>query len=404
MYHNRARLRLRPPVVGSICRSHHALVPEGMGMGIEKLREERKARLERAFALKPPIDRVPISLYGTFFLKYGDPKAKLVDFVTRPEWADDMVVRGYCKLPAIDAGGPPVMEKVENMGKLWLAKIRIPGRELRDDDLWQIDEVGLMTVEDYDTILKVGWKKFNEDFLITRLGFRPEDLAPLDKAVGKKRTEKYAAVGFPMLGGGFGGGMPFDVLSGGRGMSKFFVDLHKIPNKVEAVLRAMTEEMAAEEIEFLRKSKPQAVVVQPAVRASSAFISRKMFERFAWPLFKRFADIAIAAGARVVFHMDGRWDEFLDLFTDFPRGMCTFDPDGQTDIYKIKEVLGDRMCITGDVTPTMLTGGTPDDVYRYSRKLIEEIGPAGFVLSSGCAVPPNAKPENVEALVAAATA
>ncbi len=166
-----------------------------------QLYDERLARLKKAVALEKPDDRVPISLYGTFFLKYGDPKAKLVDFVTRPEWADDMVVRGYCKLPAIDAGGPPVMEKVENMGKLWLAKIRIPGRELRDDDLWQIDEVGLMTVEDYDTILKVGWKKFNEDFLITRLGFRPEDLVP-NEAYAKSQHEKYVAAGLGELGWG----------------------------------------------------------------------------------------------------------------------------------------------------------------------------------------------------------
>ncbi len=177
-----------------------------------------------------------------------------------------------------------------------------------------------------------------------------------------------------------------------------------MPDKVEAVLQVMADEAAAEEIEFLRKAKPWCVVVQPCVRANSAFISRKMFERFGWPLFKRFTDIAIAEGVHVLYHMDARWTEFLDYFTEFPRGMCIFDPDGQTDIYKIKEVLGDRMCITGDVSPTMLTVASPDEVYRYSRKLIEEIGPSGFILSSGCAVPPNAKPENVEAMVAAATA
>ena len=367
------------------------------------LYHERLTRLKKAVALEKPDDRVPISLYGTFFLKYGNPEAKLVDFVTRPEWADHMIVRGYCRLKAIDAGGPPVMEKVENMGKLWLAQARIPGRELRDDDLWQIDEVGLMTVDDYDRVLKMGWKPFMEDFLITRLGYRPEDLVP-DEAASKKQLEKYAAAGLPSFIGGFVGGMPFDVLSGGRGMANFFLDLHRIPDKVEAVLQLIAEEEAAAEIEFLRKTKPWCVVVQPCVRANSGFISRNMFERFAWPLFKRFTEIALAEGVRVLFHMDARWDKFLDYFTGFPRGMCVFDPDGQTDIFQIKKVLGDRMCITGDVSATMLTLASAEEVYRYSRKLIEEIGPAGFILSSGCAVPPTAKPENVEAMVAAATA
>jgi uroporphyrinogen-III decarboxylase len=31
--------------------------------------------------------------------------------------------------------------------------------------------------------------------------------------------------------------------------------------------------------------------------------------------------------------------------------------------------------------------------------LINEIGPAGFILSSGCDIPPNAKPENVKAMI-----
>ena len=35
--------------------------------------------------------------------------------------------------------------------------------------------------------------------------------------------------------------------------------------------------------------------------------------------------------------------------------------------------------------------------------LINEIGPSGFILSSGCDIPFNAKPENVKAMISAAT-
>ena len=185
-------------------------------------------------------------------------------------------------------------------------------------------------------------------------------------------------------------------------MAKFTRDLYKKPDKVKAVMDVMVAEMAEDEVKFLRERKPFCTVVVPCVRANAGFLSRKMFEKFGWPLFKTFTDIAIAEGANVLFHMDAKWDAFLDFFTDFPKGRCIFDPDSTTDIYKIKEVLGSTMCITGDVSPALLTVGTPDDVYKYSRKLIEEIGPSGFILSSGCTVPYNAKPENVEALVAAA--
>jgi uroporphyrinogen-III decarboxylase len=69
----------------------------------------------------------------------------------------------------------------------------------------------------------------------------------------------------------------------------------------------------------------------------------------------------------------------------------------------MKEVLGDHMCINGDVPATMLTLATPDEVFNYSRRLIREIGPTGFILGQGCDIPPNAKLENVKAMIAAAS-
>ena len=366
----------------------------------EALFSERMGRLRKAIALERP-DRTPIMLAGSFFMKYGEPTARLVDFVNRRDWAEDMVMKGYEKLPAIDAGGAPVLGKVESAGAIWLSKTKIPGRDLSDDDLWQIDEVGLMTEEDYDTILNIGWKKFLQDFLVSRLGYTSDQIGP-DPEYTRKLAARFKSIGLIDLIDGIAGGMPYDALCAGRGMNKFTRDLYKKPDKVKAVMDVMVAEMVEDEVKFLRERKPFCTVVVPCVRANAGFLSRKLFEKFGWPLFKTFTDIAIAEGANVLFHMDAKWDAFLDFFTDFPKGRCIFDPDSTTDIYKIKEVLGSTMCITGDVSPAMLTVGTPDDVYKYSRKLIEEIGPSGFILSSGCTVPYNAKPENVEALVAAA--
>jgi len=368
-------------------------------MTAETLYAERLNRLKKAIALERP-DRTPIMLAGPFFFKYGDPNAQLVDLVRRRDWADDMVVKGYEKLRAVDAGGPILRGRVDAAGVNWLSKTNIPGRELPDDDMWQIDEVGLMTEEDYATILNIGWKKFLRDFLVSRLGYTPEQVEP-DPELANKLDSRFKLAGLVSLIDGIAGGMPYDALCAGRGMAKFTRDLYQKPDKVKAVMDVMVAEMVEDEVKYLRERRPFCTVVVPCVRANAGFLSRKMFERFGWPLFKTFTDIAIAEGANVLFHMDSKWDDFLDYFTDFPKGRCIFDPDSTTNIYKIREVLGSTMCITGDVSPAMLTVGTPDEVYEYSRRLIEEIGPSGFILSSGCSVPYNAKPENVEALVAA---
>ena len=72
--------------------------------------------------------------------------------------------------------------------------------------------------------------------------------------------------------------------------------------------------------------------------------------------------------------------------------------DGKTDIYAAKEIVGDMMCIMGDVPAEMLAFGTPEQVYNYSINLIKNIGPTGFILCSGCDIPFNAQYENVLAM------
>ena len=73
-----------------------------------------------------------------------------------------------------------------------------------------------------------------------------------------------------------------------------------------------------------------------------------------------------------------------------------------TDIRKFKEVAGDHMAMMGDVPASLLTLGTPDEVRQYVRDLIELFEGNGLLLCPGCDAPINAKPENMEAMVAAA--
>ena len=43
------------------------------------------------------------------------------------------------------------------LGMLWLAPMKLPGRELPDDALWQLDEQVRIQPEDYDRIVEMGW-------------------------------------------------------------------------------------------------------------------------------------------------------------------------------------------------------------------------------------------------------
>jgi len=90
----------------------------------------------------------------------------------------------------------------------------------------------------------------------------------------------------------------------------------------------------------------------------------------------------------------------LPYLKDLPKGKCICELDSTSDIFKAKEILKGHMCIMGDVPATKLALGTPEDVTAYCEKLIDVVGKdGGFILSTGCECPVDAKFENVKAMV-----
>ena len=138
-------------------------------------------------------------------------------------------------------------------------------------------------------------------------------------------------------------------------------------------------------------------------RGSGTFYNLKIFERFIFPYLKRLVVAFTSEGFWVNLHCDTNWILNLPYFKEFPRGKCIVELDSATDIFKAKEILRDHICIKGDVPAPLLSLGTPPEVTAYCSRLIETIGRGGgFILSTGCTCPVDAKLENVKAMIAAA--
>ena len=102
-----------------------------------------------------------------------------------------------------------------------------------------------------------------------------------------------------------------------------------------------------------------------------------------------------AEGRVTIFHLDTCWDKNLHYFKELPKGSAVIGLDSTTDILLAKKILGGHLCIYGDIPAAMLSHGTPEEVEAYCKKLIDEVGrDGGFILGSGCAVPPDCKPDN----------
>ncbi len=66
---------------------------------------------------------------------------------------------------------------------------------------------------------------------------------------------------------------------------------------------------------------------------------------------------------------------------------------------RAKEVLGDVVCLRGNVPASMMTTGTPGEVDAYCRHLIENVGrDGGFILDGAIGIHDEARNENVKAM------
>lgn len=68
---------------------------------------------------------------------------------------------------------------------------------------------------------------------------------------------------------------------------------------------------------------------------------------------------------------------------------------------QFKTLVADRMAMMGDVPSTLFTTGTPDEIDRDVRDLVDLFEGRGLILCPGCDAPINTRPENMEAFVAA---
>lgn len=287
-------------------------------------------------------------------------------------------------------------------GKFCGAPVRnlIPGRQLPEDALYQIDERVLFPREDYDKIASLGWNAYWDENYEAMSGKSWEKLAAMQELSNRFYNEDMEICekeGAPVFLGVAVDSvvMAFSLC---RTLVEFTRDLYEVPDKVEAALRASCDDLIANAVRVCRANgKMTAFIVLE--RGSGFYYPLELFERFEWPFLQRYVDAFVAEGILPWLHFDTDWSINLPHLRRLPAGKCVCDLDGTTDIFQAKEVLGGHMCISGDVPAALLTLGSPDEVSAYCRRLIDEVGDGGgFMLTTGCECPVNVRTENLRAM------
>ena len=191
---------------------------------------------------------------------------------------------------------------------------------------------------------------------------------------------------------------PYDIISHSiRGMSGTMMDMFRQPDKVleacEKILEMTLERPMPKPNKF-----GNIRVFMTNTRGSDDFLSKKQFDTFYWPTFRKLVHELIDRGMTPCIFFEGNFTSRLEYLLEFPKGKMLTRID-TTDIYRAKKVLKDHVCIQGNVPSTLLQTGTVQDVKDYCKKLIDVIGKGGGFILSPRSSTDEVKPENLKAMI-----
>ncbi len=393
---------------------------------------EREKRFMDAITLKKP-DRVPVlALFGVSAAKYAGISAReeICDIGAFLDANYRMNVEFEPDVATLTPVPGAVLEALD------YRQIKWAGHGLPLDAPFQYVEGEYMKAEEYDALLydpsdfisRVYWPRVygklgalaslaptrqaigffapQSSFLPFGLPGAREALEALLKAGEEAVKELQLMVGAVerLKEAGFpptflsGTQAPFDFIGDFlRGRKGSMLDMYRRPEKLIATCEKLLPMAVETGVTGARMSGNPRVFI--ALHGCiEGFMSLDQFRKFYWPTFKELLVALVAAGLYPIVLVEGGSTSRLEVMADVPEGkICYIFED--VDVANAKKILAGKVCMAGNVPLSILATGTPEDVRRYCKHLIDTVaGGGGYIMSSGGSMD-DAKPENIRAMI-----
>jgi hypothetical protein len=196
---------------------------------------------------------------------------------------------------------------------------------------------------------------------------------------------KIKAAGFPGVWGG-GAKAPFDILADTlRGTKGMMIDMYRRPEKVLKALERITPLAIKQGIRGADASGVPTVFM-PLHKGADGFMSDEQFKKFYWPSFKEVVLGLAEQGILAFPFCEGGFNQRIEYLKELPKesSFWLFD---RSDMAKVKEAIGHKIGIAGNVPAGLILTGTAQAVEAYCKNLIDTVGKGGgFMMSWGTAL------------------
>ena len=131
----------------------------------------------------------------------------------------------------------------------------------------------------------------------------------------------------------------------------------------------------------------------------AAYLSAKTWQDVLLPFNQRLRDHFDWASM----HMCGHTNHLLKMFTNQLK-INEYQGFGwEVDLDRIADIMGGKVVLLGNVSPLIISDGTPDDVKQATRLVIEKLAPCkGIIIQDGNNIAPGSAVENINAMMEAA--
>ena len=397
----------------------------------------RLQRFTDSVTLNGP-DRVPVIPINVHFfdtiqasLSHEDAMYKMNE--RYKIWKDFVLQYGFDMAPVMGTFPAQMLDILGAMTFKW------PGGELSNDQPFQYVEQEFMMQDEYDLLL-ANPTDYTSRVLLPRkaktlkplikmppihwMGFDPTMLAAYMAdaeisamlkaliqlgdvyqnwmAIDSHYSQEIEESGFPLTYGIAYGHTAFDLLADYyRGLKGIMLDMYREPDKLLAAIDLFTDMMITSLISDSKKFPGSPRIPIWLHRGQKSFMSQEQYEKFYWPSLRKLLLALVEEEITPIPFLQGDNTVRLPYFTDLPKGKVPLHFD-KVDRKIARKTIGNNQCFWGNIPASLLVTGAPQQVKEDVRELIDIFGETGgLIINSSSAIPDEAKPQNVLAMLEA---
>ncbi len=174
----------------------------------------------------------------------------------------------------------------------------------------------------------------------------------------------------------------------GKEMFEFVYWLHDYPEDAKKTALAHAIGAIERNKELVQSGIDSFILCSDYCFNSGPFLPPAMFEEFVQPYLYKIIEETRNAGAFTIKHTDGNIMPILDMLVECnPHALHSLDPMAGVDMKEVKRLVGDKVCLCGNVHCAHLQTGTDEEVIKSAEYALEHGKPGGGYIFSTSNIP-----------------